>query len=137
MSYQEKINSYEHPDDQILFEMENSGARGIREMINWNYNNPNFLEVKYEDLITDEELFLFHKIFSFLKIPGSHIPRSLEIAYRKSIFSGRIKNSGHIRSGKTKQWEHHFTKRNKQRFVELFGDALIYLGYENSNQWAK
>ncbi len=106
-------------------------------MISWNYNNPLFFEAKYEDLIIDENLILFHNILSFLGIPGGRIPKSLEIAYGKSLFSGNFKKSIHIRSGKSKQWENHFTMIHKERFVEIFGDALIYLGYESTNDWAK
>ena len=40
MTYQEKINTYSTPDEQILFEMENSGRVTINEMLDWDYQNP-------------------------------------------------------------------------------------------------
>ena len=116
--------------------MENSGKRGIQEMLDWNYKNPAFFEVKYEDLIADENLIIFHNIITFLGFPGEATPQVLRIAYDKSLFSGNLKKSVHIRSGRTRQWEKHFKPVHKDRFLELFGDALIRLGYESNDDWA-
>lgn len=136
LSYQEKINSFSSIEDRIFFEMEHSGKRGIREMLAWDYNNPNFIEIKYEDLIADENLLLFHTIFSFLGFPGEKIPKILKISYDNSLFSGKLNTSVHLRSGQTRQWEKYFTAAHKRRFVDLFDDALIKLGYETDNAWA-
>ena len=132
-TYQQKINSYRSIDDQILFEMENVGRETIFNMLNWDYTRSSFYELKYEDLIEDIDLILFHKIFSFLGFPGSVIPNLLAIAYNKSLFSGLHSKSVHIRSGKTNQWKEYFKPNHKDRFLGLFGDALIRLGYENNN----
>lgn len=136
LTYQEKINSYESLDDQIMFEMENSGLYDIREMLDWNYKNPAFFEVKYEDLISDENLILFQRIFAFLGFPSKAIPQILSISYDNSLFSGSLRNSIHIRSGETRQWEKYFNPGHKARFLEIFGDALIRLGYESNDDWA-
>jgi len=137
LSYQEKINSYPSLEDKILFDMENWGQQCIREILAWNYRDPTFFEVKYEDLISDEQLVLFHKIFAFLGFPGRAIPRALKISYENSLFSGMVKNTGHIRSGQTRQWEKYFSPALCKRFLELFGDdALVRLGYERDNAWA-
>lgn len=136
LTYQEKIKSYQSLDDQILFEMENGGYHCIQEILAWNYDDPAFYEVKYEDLILDEQLILFHNLFAFLGFPGKAIPRVLKIAFNYSLFSGTLKNELHIRSGKTRQWEKHFSSHHKVRFLGLFGEALQRLGYENSDAWA-
>lgn len=136
LTYQEKINSYDALDDKILFEMENSSLWNIQAITNWNYTNPAFFEVKYENLIADIDLLLFHKIFTFLGFSGQFIPGMLKIAYKNSIFSGNLRKSVHVRAAKEKQWEKYFKPQHKTKFVELYGDALIKLGYENSNDWA-
>jgi hypothetical protein len=136
LSYQEKLNSYRSLSDQILFEMEFGSYGCIQQILAWNYNDPAFYEVKYEDLIADEQLLLFHDLFVFLEFPGKIIPRTLKIALDNSIFAGTTKTNPHIRSGKARQWEQHFSPENKARFLELFGDALQRLGYENSGAWA-
>jgi len=136
LTYQQKINSYESLDDKILFEMENIGRQNISDILSWSYECPSFYEIKYEDLINDADLMIFHQMFSFLGFPGSSIPTLLTAAYEKSLFSGQYRKSVHIRSGKTSQWKKHFKSVHKDRFVDLFGDALIKLGYEKNNDWA-
>jgi hypothetical protein len=137
LTYQEKINSYASLDDRILFEMEHAGQFSIQEMLAWDYNDESFFEIKYEDLMADSDLQLFHRVYAFLGFPGQNIPRMLEISYRNSLFSGKLKNSTHIRSGQTRQWEQHFSATHRGRFVELFGDALQRLGYESNDDWAE
>ncbi len=136
LTYQEKINSYSSLDDRIIFEMENSGLSNISTIFNWNYNNPEFIEVKYENLISDRNLFIFHKLFIFLGFTGKEIPEVLRIAYDNSLFSGNVKRSTHIRSGEARQWQKYFKANHKAKFLELYGDALIKLGYERNNDWA-
>ena len=135
LTYQQKINSLETLEEQIFFEMENAGKRTIEEMIAWDYGQPDFIEVKYEDLIEDQDLTLFHQIFSFLGFPGKTLPSLLAIAYQNSLFSGNLSKSLHIRSGKKEQWKDYFNQKHKERFTALFGDALIQLGYEEDQSW--
>lgn len=109
--------------------------RSVLSIKNWDYTNPHFLEIKYEDLIQDFDLTLFYKIFSFMKFPESLIPHLLEISRNNSMFSSNLKKTNHIRSGKTNQWKKYFKEKHKNRFIELFGDVLIKLGYEKDNNW--
>ncbi|TYB30561.1 MAG: sulfotransferase domain-containing protein [Candidatus Mcinerneyibacterium aminivorans] len=134
-TYQEKISSFDKIDNKILFEMEHSSKNNIIDMMKWDYNNKNFYEVKYEDLIKDVNLNLFHDIFLFLGFPGKVLPSLLEIAYRNSLFSDRINQSRHVRSGKINQYKKYFKTIHKKRFINLFGDVLTQLGYEKNNSW--
>lgn len=135
MTYQKKINSFDSIDDKLMFELEHSGRWGIDEMLAWNYENPRFKEVKYEDLIKDTDLELFGEIFSFLGVPDGAMPTALRIAFNNSLFSGKIKKSVHVRSGTSSQWQKHFKPEHKQRFQEVFPGALIRLGYEENDDW--
>jgi hypothetical protein len=137
LTYQEKLNSYVSFDDQLLFTMEHSGSFIVQTMLAWDYSNPGFIEVRYEDLIEDHDLLLFHKVFSFLGFPGSAIPEALATAYRNSLFSGKVATSTHVRSGGSGQWKRHFQPIHKARFTELFGDAVTTLGYEASEDWSQ
>lgn len=134
MTYQEKLCSFPTVDDQLLFSMENSAGSTVRDIVSWDYRQSNFLNVKYEDLMTDVDLLLFHRIFTFLGFPGEAIPCALQSAYDNSLFSGKV-STGHIRSGKSQQWRSYFKPVHKSRFQELFGDALVKLGYEDNNNW--
>lgn len=133
LTYQDKINSYDNLEDQLIFEMNNVGRTTIEEISNWDYNNPRFFEVKYENLIKDKNMNLFREIFSFLGF--KKIKNLLDIAYNLSLFSGNRNNPNHVRSGRPEQWKEHFTKRCKEEFLKLFNDALIKLGYESNNDW--
>lgn len=134
LTYQEKIRSLGSLDEQIMFEMENRAADTIGDMLSWDYSRSSFFELKYEDLIEDTQLMLFHEVFIFLGFPGSLIPHLLSIAYENSLFSGLVE-SDHVRSGKKDQWRRFFQQNHKDRFLELFGDALIRLGYETDAGW--
>lgn len=136
LTYHQKINSYENIDDQIIFEMGMAGRNNIRDMLNWDYSRSCFFELKYENLIEDIDLTLFHELFVFLGFPGSVIPSLLAIAYNKSLFSGQHSKSIHIRSGTVNQWKKYFKPIHKDRFLELYGDTLIRLGYEKDDNWA-
>jgi len=135
-TYQEKINSYGSLDDRISFEMEHMAFKHIGQMTQWDYANPSMMEIKYEDLIVDENLLLFHGMFTFLEFPGQAMPLCLQVAYENSLFSGKVKKSSHVRSGQSRQWEKHLNAEHRRKFLELFGDALIKLGYETDHSWA-
>jgi len=135
MTYQEKINSLSSLDEQILFEMEHSSNKTIFNILKWDYNNENFFEIKYEQLIKNTSMSLFREIFHFLHFPQTIIPTSVDIAYDNSLFSGRISNTTHVRSGKVKQYKKYFKKIHKDKFQKLFGNALIKLGYEENHNW--
>jgi hypothetical protein len=136
-TYQKKLNSLDSLEEKIFFEMEHAGGRTIKDMLAWNYHQPEFLEIKYEDLIEDSDLLLFQDIFRFLGFPEQSIPAVLEIAYQNSLFSGKLKKSLHLRSGKKDQWKEYFSPDHRERFAVLFGDALIRLGYEKDHAWVK
>jgi hypothetical protein len=134
-TYQQAILRRATVEDRILFEMEHTGRETIEEMIGWNYSMPSFYELKYEDIINDADLMQFHRVFSFLGFPGRLIPGLLSIAQGASLSSQPRNTSDHIRSGLAAQWKQYFTPRLKSRFIELFGTALIHLGYERDHDW--
>ncbi len=137
LTYQEKINSYDLLDDKIMFEMENSASYTIQEILDWNYNNPAFYEIKYEEIILDENMLLFQNIFTFLGFYEQDIPDIIKNVYDNSLFSNNFKKDlyTHIRSGKPRQWKNILKPRHKTRFIELYGDTLIKLGYERNHDW--
>jgi hypothetical protein len=134
-SYREALRECRDQEAQLAFEMAHTAKDTIADMLSWDYHHPRFFEVKYEDLMADTELMLFHRIFVFLGFPTAVLPKLLKIAFDNSLFSGRLKKGGHIRSGKTRQWRQYFTKAVGHRFLDLYGDALIALGYEKDNRW--
>jgi hypothetical protein len=135
-TYQESLNRCSTLDEKIMFEMEHAGKHAVDQMLQWNYHLPAFLELKYEDLLNNTDLTLFHRAFLFLGFPELALPSLLLIAQHNSLFSGHLGKSAHIRSGEARQWMKYFKRSHKKRFLELFGDALIRLGYEKDDGWA-
>lgn len=132
-SYQAALNARATLDERIAFEMEYAARHTLGEMLAWRYTDPRFFEAKYEDLIADTDLHLFRGVFLFLGFPRDRLDRTLEIVYRNSLFSGLVQDPGHVRSGRPRQWEHYFTAAHGRMFLDLFGNALIRLGYERDN----
>lgn len=134
-TYQQAINRQESIADKIRFEMEHASGQVIRDMLNWNYSDPDIIECRYEDLIIDVELREFRRIFIHLGFPSEAMDEICEIAWKHSLFSGEVTDTQHIRSGQPGQWAGIFDRSLRYRFLELFGDALVRLGYEPNDAW--
>ena len=135
MTYQERLRGYSTFEDQLLFEMQEVGSHTLHEMLSWDYSKANFWEAKYEELIVDVELTLFRQVFEFLNFPHKVMPQCLKIVDQRSIWSATVFNRRHVRSGAAGQWKTYFNETHRRRFSELFGDALVQLGYESDDRW--
>ncbi len=139
MSYQEYLCSLPR-EEGILAEIKRSSTDTIRDMIEWDYNNPAIFEFKYEDIIEDEEG-VFREIFHHYGFTADAVDRGWEIA-RKFSFKNRarrnlgdVENRSHLRSGAAQQWRKEFNEEHKALFKELHGQDLIDLGYERDFSW--
>jgi hypothetical protein len=137
-SYQQILQ--ELPQDEgILFELTHAGAT-IRPMCAWNYGNPSVIEVRYEELIADEDTG-FARIFSHYGLVGCEYDLAISVARRCSFraVSGRALGQedrrSHMRQGIPGDWHQHFSAEHKVRFKQLFPGALAKLGYEMDENW--
>lgn len=136
-TYQEQINSLPDDHSRFSFEMQNSAKRTIRDIRKWNYNLPNSLECRYEDLIADIEMKKFTEVLLHLGFEQSELDTCREIIRNNSLF-GKVHRDrrAHIHSGQPGQWKDTFNSVLAAEFIAAFGDVLIELGYENDNSWA-
>lgn len=134
--YQQRLNSFATVHEQYLFELENATGSTIEAMLDWQYDRPNCLEVRYEDLWSDRSLSLWSHIASFLGFEGSELDVCRQSFWEHSLFgkAPRI-NRRHARSGEVAQWKREFTPELAQAFLHRFPDALEMLGYENDDGW--
>ncbi len=139
LTYQQHLKSL-NQEDGLLAEMNGTSKEVIEEMSRWNYDNPDFLEIKYEDLIKDESA-VFYKLFQHYSFREEAIQNCLQITEKYSFNNrtkrkkGTVDNQSHLRSGRIGEWKEIFTEKHKYSFKELFGDVLIRLGYEVNNDW--
>jgi hypothetical protein len=136
-SYREELNRRDRHDG-LLLEMERMCLRDqLRDMLAWDYSQAEFLELRYEDVITDE-LASFERAFRHYEFGDREVRTGLEIVERMSFrqVSGRavgeIGTTSHLRSGRPGEWREHLTTAHLERWEELAGDALARLGYSST-----
>lgn len=126
LSYQEYLNSLSF-EDGFTLEMYRSRPL-LRSMLNWDFNNPNIIEFRYENII-GHEVEVFEQIFKHYGFSDEIIEVGKRIADRFSLKERSGGDDKHIRSGKLSQWKEHFTPELIKRFKLLFPGLLEKTGY--------
>ena len=133
-TYQQVLSSYTTREDQISFEMEHHMGRDIRTMYAFDRQGV-FRDVKYEDLIVDNDMSLFHELLVGLGLEGTEIIRALHAYWQSSIFGGMAQaaESGthkHIRNSQPKQWQTLLSSKEIDLIQDAFEKEIVGLGYE-------
>ena len=143
MTYKDILNSLSEKDG-LIFEMKNtlyieSSKNTIMDMYNWDYENPNFLEFKYEDLMTNYNgtLSNMFKHYGFTK---DMIHTALIIAAEYNIRKKDEKDlqkNGHItnKSIDLDKWKTYFNNPELiQKFRRIYPvDIFDKIGYPVDN----
>lgn len=102
-------------------------------------NSDNICLVRYEDMLKNPHKEL-ERIFCYLGKSVEH--KILEDAVRKYSFQSLTDRnpgvediSSFVRKGIAGDWKNHFSKDSVEVFKKHNGDALVALGYEESNDW--
>ena len=138
-SLQNYLNSLSQ-DEGIMVEIRRGAKRDIHGIKNWDYDNPKFIELKYEDLITHPEK-KFCELFEHYGFNDDAMSLALDVADKLNFANRTKRNAGqerkkqHLRSGKPGQWREYFAQAHKDLFKEIHGDLLVHLGYERYNDW--
>ena len=136
LTYQDALNSLPTDQARYLFEMRNRSHQVIQAMRRWDYDRPNTIECRYEELVTDVRLTRFDEVVRFLGFEEKERGLCREIIRKNSLFGGATKTKpGHVRSGQPEQWRAIFNRELAYEFNSLFGNVLIRLGYETDNSW--
>ncbi|WP_425093538.1 hypothetical protein [Tropicimonas sp. S265A] len=133
LTYQEKLNSFGTLSDKLLFEMDNSAGRAIRNMTRMRKELPDDIAhfVKLEHLLEDTGLRAFGDAFAFLGFDPGRIVDLLAIAVECSFFAdpSALTRSKHARAGAVAEFTGVFDYSTTRRFEDLFPDSLAVLGY--------
>jgi hypothetical protein len=126
-SYQDHLRSLsEH--DGLIFEIKWQTSQTAAVMGQWDYDQPEFLELRYEDAIANE-VETFTKMFRWYGLNDTATGLGLEAADRLSLKRGGARSS-HARSGAPGEWRQRLAPDHLALLNELAGDHLIRLGYE-------
>jgi hypothetical protein len=141
MTYKNILN-FLNEKKGIYFEMKNqlfreSSKNTIMDIYNWNYNMPNFLETKYEDLMSDFNGTLT-RIFKHYGFTSTMITTALKIAAIHNIHNKDqiyLQNDIHItnKSFDLDKWKTYFSDSEvKSKFWGIYPRNLFSkIGYPN------
>lgn len=136
LTYQRALQRLPTKLSQYIFEMDNSSASTLRDMVSWHYGRANCFEARYEDLRQDTQLANWERILTFLGLDAEEQAIGSRRFWQNSLFGGlsRLGNR-HVRSGAVAQWRREFTPQLAAAFLKRFPRALQSLGYETSDAW--
>ena len=143
-SYQEHLSSL--PElEQYRFEMKEKHAETLEQMLAWDYDRKNTVEIRYERLMEDTRGWFFKR--SLLRMGFNEEAAGLgrRIFLRKSIFGGLPQFDDrseflkiHVNDGSVAQWRRKMPRVIAEEYAERYGDALVSLGYEDHpTDWLK
>lgn len=114
-------------------------------MDRWCYDDPNILELKFEDIISSpvDQLtaaFAFIGLLNESSQRDRDILRELIDRNRFEMLSGgrqpgEVDDRHHYRSGRPGEWKTNFDESHVQWFKTRYPNLLTQLGYERSNNW--
>lgn len=126
-------------EEGLLYCVNKMRKLGERQLAWWRSGE---LVYRYEDLLRHDVALLTHLIVSKLRLPvsSSRVEEAVMANRFEARFGRRLGSvdvNSHGRQGAPGNWRQHFTPAVAQRFVEIFGDALIAGGYEANHRWVK
>jgi hypothetical protein len=136
MSYRQYLNSI--PKSEGLLEEIRRNAFWISHMASWKFAGPRVFEIRYEDIIEDEEP-VFRAMFAHYEFRPDVIERAVAITRRYSFETIKAKGGSgeksHLRSGRSGEWREHFEPAHVELFKALYPGAVTRLGYEAGGDW--
>lgn len=139
-SYQQHLQAVDR-DEGLLREIEHlAGSRDLRVLRAWNYRDPRVLELKYEDVISDERTW-FEVVFRHYGFHERAVERSVGLALEQGFERaagrrvGEVKEGRHMRSGRPGEWMEFFNAAHREAFKRSMGQLLVDAGYETSLDW--
>ena len=134
LTYQEYLNSVD-AQEGLSFEIKNRSYNAIMDMYNWRYDDRRFLNVKFEDIISDFDATM-HRIFKHLNLAPIAMETLIEIAGRHNVQkwgSDQVRDNPHITNkvGQLYTYQKTLMPEHYSLFKDLFpSDIMPKLGYE-------
>lgn len=135
ISYQERLRSLPL-EDGLIYEMNHVGGLMIDRMCSWDYDDPRFLELRFEQIVGNEESAI-QAMLQWYGVPESQ--RSSISRYLRFLGYGQVRRLGQSRNKRVGKhlgkgfpvgrWEKYFSDPVRLAFNRRFPGALKYLGY--------
>lgn len=144
-TYQQALNAVQGDEAKLLFEMRGKHRETVEEMLRWPWGDARVFELRYEDLIRDEDCSLFARALAHLGFQGEALAQGRKLFWEQSLFGGMadIENRprhllGHVHSeGALQRWRREMPRAVGEAYAAEFGPALRALGYEQDDSWVQ
>ena len=136
-SFREKLLGYSSVADRIRFELDTYMGQEIRRMGDF-LDRPDhgsmFRTVRYEDLIRDHDLVLFHELAIHLGFRGLELVQAQQAFWNQSLFGGMkdvvdTEDHTHIRDAAPEQWREGLTPETLDLIHQRVSPIIERLGY--------
>lgn len=130
LTYQEKINSLHTIKEKLQFEMKNSSYFQIKNMSSFQTGDI-FLNIKFEDLMIDDEFYKTIEIARHLGLEGEELIFFMKAVYKESLFGAKSKSEKkHIQPKEKKnEYMHVLNMEILDTYNKMFGADAQALGY--------
>lgn len=128
-SYREHVNSLATFEEVLLFELDHSAGRSVRDMVDWDYDTSPLTELRYEDLVSPTGGEAFASAIADWPVPRRDRTMLVRAFAHYSAFGGAHRRHGHVRDPRSGQWAEHFTPAVQLAFDDRFPGAVARLGY--------
>jgi hypothetical protein len=129
-AYLRSLNDYDGLMAEILW----FAATTAHGMAAWDYGQPDFLELRYEDVLADE-LVSFERLFRWYGFNDAALARGLEAVDRLSLRNSATTLAHPVRASEPGEWHDRLSPEHVARFKEKTGDLVVRLGYETDSDW--
>ena len=129
LSYQRYLRSVDEHRG-LMAEIERSARSTLADMGAWPYGERGFLEMRYEDVVRDEEK-AFTELFRFYGLDDAALRHALGIVEQFRRPRGQAAGAAdpHVRSGEPGEWRRHLGAEHLAALASLTGDLVGRLGY--------
>jgi hypothetical protein len=126
-SYQDFINKLSSSQGMILEIIWRKGH--FDTMLGWDLSLENFIRMKYEDIIDNEEE-MFDKLYAHYQLPEKLKGDFLTFVTKFSRKNATLSQKSHTRNGNYNQWVNEFDELTGEVFNQFYSITLKELGYE-------
>lgn len=135
LSYQQHLKSLNQEDGLAAEITTFAGYTTTYRLREWNYDDDRIFEIKYEDLLADEQR-IFTELFRHYGFSEPAVQKSVQLAGQCSFKNvsgrevGQSQTNSHLRSGRPGEWKEVLSKNHLRLIDEQFGDLIAQMGYK-------